>query len=51
MQLLFDRNTTGFGTETEGLCVTTAEDGTRTFHIADYNKLVTTFIRTYQLTE
>lgn len=48
--LLFDRNTTGYDTEAEGICVTTDEDGTLTFHIADYNKLLSTFIRTYQLT-
>lgn len=48
-RLLFDRNTSGSDTETEGLCVTRAEDGTLTFHIADYNKLLSVFIRTYAL--
>lgn len=46
---LFDRSTTGFGTEAEGICVTADENGTLTFHIADYNKLLSTFIRTYNL--
>ena len=47
--LLFDRNTTGFDTETEGICVVTEADGSLTFKIADYNKIVSTFIRTYKL--
>lgn len=46
---LFDRNTTGFDTEAEGICVTEDENGTLTFHIADYNKVLSTFIRTYTL--
>ncbi len=47
--LVFDRNTTGFDTETEGLCVTDDENNELVFHISDYNKLVSTFIRTYKL--
>lgn len=45
--LLCDRNTTGFETETEGLCVEKDENGEITLHISDYNKIVSTFIRTY----
>lgn len=47
--LVFDRNTTGFDTETEGMCVETDENRELVFHISDYNKLVSTFIRTYTL--
>ncbi|MBQ8209092.1 MAG: hypothetical protein IJZ35_00715 [Clostridia bacterium] len=47
--LVFDRNTTGFETETEGLCAETDKNGELIFHISDYNKLVSTFIRTYKL--
>ncbi len=47
--LLFDRNTTGYSTETEGIAVEEDADGNLVFHIADYNKLITTFIRTYVL--
>ncbi len=46
---LFDRNLTGFSMEAEGLCVTADENGELTFHIFDYNKLLTTFLRTYKL--
>ncbi len=49
VKLLFDRNTTGFDTETEGLCAETDENGELVFHISDYNKIVSTFIRTYRL--
>lgn len=47
--LAFDRNTTGFDTEAEGICVTENENGELIFHIADYNKVLSTFIRTYTL--
>ena len=48
--LLFDRNTTGVaGTEAEGICVETADDGTLTFRIADYNKILSTVIKSYTL--
>ncbi len=47
--LAFDRNTTGFDTEAEGLCVETDENGELVFHISDYNKIISTFIRTYTL--
>lgn len=45
--LLCDRNTTGFDTETEGLCVEKDADDKITLHISDYNKIISTFIRTY----
>ncbi len=45
--LLFDRNTTGYDTETEGLSVMKDENEELVFTISDYNKLVSTFIRTY----
>ncbi len=47
--LLFDRNTTGYDTEAEGLSVTKNENDELIFTISDYNKLVSTFIRTYIL--
>lgn len=47
--LLCDRNTTGFETETEGLCVEKDADGKITLHISDYNKIISTFIRTYKV--
>lgn len=47
VKLLCDRNTTGFETETEGLCVEKDADGKITLHISDYNKIISTFIRTY----
>ena len=47
--LAFDRNTTGIDTETEGLCAETDENGELTFHISDYNKIISTFLRTYTL--
>lgn len=45
--LLCDRNTTGYDTETEGLCLERDEDGNMVVNVSDYNKLVSTFIRTY----
>lgn len=48
-KLLFDRNKTGYDTETEGLCVTADEEGNVVFHISDYNKLFSTILRTYTL--
>lgn len=45
--LLCDRKTTGFATETEGLCAEKDENGEITLHISDYNQIVSTFIRTY----
>ena len=45
--LLCDRSTTGYDTEAEGLCAETDADGKITLHISDYNKIVSTFIRTY----
>ena len=47
--LLFDRNTTGFDTEAEGISVAKDENGELLFTISDYNKIVSTFIRTYKL--
>ena len=47
--LLFDRNTTGFDTEAEGISVAKDENGELIFTISDYNKIVSTFIRTYKL--
>lgn len=47
--LLCDRNTTGFETETEGLCIEKDADGKITLHISDYNKIISTFIRTYKV--
>lgn len=47
--LLFDRNTTGYDTEAEGLSVIKNENDELIFTISDYNKLVSTFIRTYIL--
>ncbi|MBR5233558.1 MAG: hypothetical protein IKW03_05040 [Clostridia bacterium] len=47
--LLFDRNTTGYDTEAEGISVTKDENNELVFTISDYNKLVSTFIRTYKL--
>lgn len=49
VSLAFDRNTTGYDTEAEGLCVEADENGKLVFHISDYNKLVSTFVRTYKL--
>lgn len=46
---LFDRNLSGSKMEAEGLCVTADENGELLFHIADYNKLLSTFIRTYKM--
>ena len=48
-KLLFDRNTTGFDTEAEGLSVMKDENSEPVFTISDYNKIVSTFIRTYRL--
>ncbi len=48
VKLIFDRNTTGFDTEAEGLCAEKL-DGELAFRISDYNKLISTFIRTYRL--
>lgn len=45
----FDRNTTGYDTEAEGLCAETDENGKLVIHISDYNKLISTFVRTYTL--
>lgn len=45
--LLCDRATTGFDTETEGLCVEKDANGTLTAHVSDYNKIISTFVRTY----
>ncbi len=45
--LLCDRNTTGYDTETEGLCAEKDENGQLVLHISDYNKIVSTFIRKY----
>lgn len=47
--LLCDRNTTGFETETEGLCVKINENGELILNISDYNKIISTFIRTYKI--
>lgn len=47
VKLLCDRNTTGFDTEAEGLCAEKDADGKITLHISDYNKIISTFIRTY----
>lgn len=47
--LLCDRATTGFDTETEGLCVEKDTNGTLTAHVSDYNKIVSTFVRTYTI--
>lgn len=46
--LAFDRNTTGYDTEAEGLCAELTDEGL-IFHVSDYNKLISTFIRTYKL--
>ena len=46
---LYDRNISGFDMEAEGLCVTADENGELIFHHSDYNKIVSTFIRTYKL--
>ena len=47
--LLCDRNTTGFDTETEGMCVRRNDAGELILNISDYNKIVSTFIRTYKV--
>ncbi len=47
VKLLCDRNTTGFDTETEGMCISRNENGELILDIADYNKIISTFIRTY----
>ena len=47
--LLCDRATTGYDTEAEGLCVNADEDGNTIVHVSDYNKLISTFIRTYKV--
>ena len=47
--LLCDRATTGFDTETEGLCIEKDENGTLTAHVSDYNKIISTFVRTYTI--
>ena len=47
--LLCDRATTGYDTETEGLCVEKNADGTLTAHVSDYNKIISTFVRTYTI--
>ena len=47
VKLLCDRNTTGSDTETEGLCALYDENGNLILHVSDYNKLVSTFIRSY----
>ena len=47
VKLLCDRNTTGFDTETEGLCIRRNEKGELILNISDYNKIISTFIRTY----
>ncbi len=46
--LLFERELPGLKMETEGICVT-EENGELVFHIADYNKVLSVFIRTYKL--
>lgn len=48
-ELLFDRNTTGFDCEAEGICVTKDAGGSLTFNITDYDKTVAVFIRSYKL--
>lgn len=47
--LLCDRNTTGFDTETEGMCIKRNDAGELILNISDYNKIVSTFIRTYKV--
>ncbi len=46
--LLCDRNITGYDTEAEGLCAS-ENDGEITLYVGDYNKLISTFIRTYKV--
>lgn len=48
-KLVFDRNTTGFDCEAEGLCITKDADGSLIFNISDYDKTVAVFIRSYKL--
>ncbi len=47
VKLLCDRNTTGFDTETEGMCIRKDTNGELILNVADYNKIISTFIRTY----
>lgn len=49
VSLVFTRNTSGFETETEGICVEKAEDDSVKFFIADYDKTVAIFMREYTL--
>ena len=49
VNLLCDRATTGYDTEAEGLCVNADENGNLIVHVSDYNKLISTFIRTYKV--
>lgn len=49
VSLVCDRATTGYDTEAEGLCTETDENGELIVHISDYNKLISTFVRTYKV--
>lgn len=49
VELVCDRATTGYDTEAEGLCVNADENGNTIVHVSDYNKLISTFIRTYKV--
>lgn len=49
VNLICDRATTGYDTEAEGLCATENENGELIIHISDYNKLISTFVRTYKV--
>lgn len=49
VSLVCDRATTGYDTEAEGLCVSADENGNKIVHVSDYNKLISTFVRTYKV--
>ncbi|MCQ2462346.1 MAG: hypothetical protein MJ177_02935 [Clostridia bacterium] len=49
VSLVFTRNTSGIETETEGICVEKAKDGSVRFFIADYDKTVAMFLREYSI--
>lgn len=49
VETVFTRNTSGIETETEGIAVSRDSDGSLLFHIADYDKTVAVFLRTYKL--
>ena len=51
VSLLAQRDMQGRDVETEGLTITRDENGKLLFHITDYDKTVSVYLRTYRLTD